>query len=164
MLVYHTSAVRVAQPDVYHSREFLDFGKGFSVTTMRDQAVRYGERFQMRGKSAFLSTYELDADSLADFKVKRFPAYDNEWLGFVLKCRKGLPVGDYDVVIGGVADDRVFRTVELFFSGEMSKSEALRRLIHLHPNNQICFRRQKAIDLCLHYIGTELLPWKNKTR
>lgn len=32
MLVYHSSNCRFTNPDVLHSREALDFGKGFYVT------------------------------------------------------------------------------------------------------------------------------------
>ena len=39
MEVYHASPVKVEKPDTLHSREFLDFGKGFYVTTLREQAI-----------------------------------------------------------------------------------------------------------------------------
>ena len=48
MEVYHASMVRVERPDVYHSRKFLDFGQGFYVTTLKDQAVKYAQRFIRR--------------------------------------------------------------------------------------------------------------------
>lgn len=34
MKLYHTSTIIVDKPDVYHSREHLDFGKGFYLTTL----------------------------------------------------------------------------------------------------------------------------------
>lgn len=39
MKVYHASMVRVEHTVVLHSRKFLDFGQGFYVTTLREQAV-----------------------------------------------------------------------------------------------------------------------------
>ncbi|HRN16042.1 MAG TPA: DUF3990 domain-containing protein, partial [Xylanibacter oryzae] len=60
MKVYHVSNVIVDKPDVMHSREALDFGKGFYVTFLHEQAVKYGERFKYRGKDAVLNVYELD--------------------------------------------------------------------------------------------------------
>lgn len=48
-----------------HSRKFLDFGQGFYVTTLRDQAVKYAQRFLRRGKSAWLNEYELDGSFLS---------------------------------------------------------------------------------------------------
>lgn len=67
-------------------------------------------------------------------------------MDFILRCRKGNDESDYDVVIGGVANDKVFNTVELFFDGLVEKSEAIRRLRYEKPNLQICFRTQKALD------------------
>lgn len=150
MEVYHASTVEVPKPDTLHSRLYLDFGAGFYVTTMLDQVQKYGARFTRRGKDAVLNTYEL-TDSLSMWKVIRFEAYDEAWLDFVTECRAGRTVGDYDIIFGGIANDKVFRTVDLYFAGDISKAECLRRLIYEKPNNQICFRTQKSIDECLTF-------------
>ena len=34
MLIYHASYTRVERPDTQHSRQNLDFGKGFYATVM----------------------------------------------------------------------------------------------------------------------------------
>jgi|GEM_PF-2530194 len=44
MILYHTSTVEIRKSDVLHSRKFLDFGAGFYVTTLKEQARRYGKR------------------------------------------------------------------------------------------------------------------------
>ena len=44
MEVYHASTMVVESPDTTHSRAFLDFGPGFYVTILQDQAVKYGEQ------------------------------------------------------------------------------------------------------------------------
>ena len=51
-----------------------------------------------------------------------------EWLDFILNCRSGKDSTDYDFVVGGVANDKVFNTVELFFDGLIDKTEAINRL------------------------------------
>ena len=61
-------------------------------------------------------------------------------------CRKGNDDTDCDVVIGGVANDKVFNTVELFFDGLIDKTEAIRRLRYEKPNLQSCFRFRKALE------------------
>ena len=53
MEVYHASTVVVDRPDTTHSRSFLDFGPGFYVTTILDQAQKYGARFSRRGKMLY---------------------------------------------------------------------------------------------------------------
>ena len=40
MLVYHSSDQCFTVPDVVHSREALDFGKGFYVTRLKEQALQ----------------------------------------------------------------------------------------------------------------------------
>lgn len=43
MMVYHGSNVIVNCPDIGHSFRPLDFGKGFYVTTVTEQAERWRE-------------------------------------------------------------------------------------------------------------------------
>ena len=45
-----------------------------------------------------------------------------------MNCRSGKDSTDYDLVVGGVANDKVFNTVELFFDGLIDKKEAINRL------------------------------------
>lgn len=156
MKVYHASSVVVDCPDTLHSRSFLDFGPGFYVTTIEQQAIDYGQRFIRRGKDAWLNTYEL-SENLKDFKVLSFDAYDESWLDFVSECRAGRILGDWDIVRGGIADDKVFRTLDLYFSGYIGKDDALRRLVYEKPNYQLCFRTQKVIEKCLTYLNSRKL-------
>ena len=89
-------------------------------------------------------------------KVLKFDSYSEEWLDFILNCRSGKDMTDYDLVLGGVANDKVFNTVELFFDGLIDKAEAINRLRYENPNMQICFRTEKALPL-LHFEGSERL-------
>ena len=158
MRVYHASDVSVERPDVSHSRNYLDFGKGFYVTTLRGQAQRYALRFVLRGRAAYLNEYDLNDGLYTGFPKKEFPSYDEEWLDFVSACRKGLDESPWEIVAGGVADDRVFRTIDLYFSGDITKGDALGRLKYERPNNQICLRSQRAIDELLTFVrSTEVL-------
>ena len=156
MEVYHASTVVVDSPDTTHSRDFLDFGPGFYVTTLQDQAVKYGARFINRGKNAILNIYEL-ADDLSKWKVITFKQYDEAWLDFVTEYRQGRVVGNYDVIIGGIANDKVFRTIDLYFAGDISKEECLRKLVFEKPNNQICIRSQQVLNECLTFKNSQRL-------
>lgn len=44
MRLFHSSEVLVEKPDTNHSRDFLDFGKGFYMTSIQEQAERYAQR------------------------------------------------------------------------------------------------------------------------
>lgn len=57
----------------------------------------------------------------------------------------------YDLVEGGVANDRVFDTIENYIEGQISKDIALGRLRYEKPNNQLCILNQQLIDECLSF-------------
>lgn len=42
MIVYHGSTEIIKNPDVIHSKKYLDFGQGFYVTTFESQAKKLG--------------------------------------------------------------------------------------------------------------------------
>ena len=154
MIVYHTSKVEVMKPDTRHSRPNLDFGRGFYVTKLKKQALNYADKFILRNQRAVLNTYEL-SDNWTQYNVKRFEMYNEEWLDFIIANRKGLPVEQFDVVEGGVANDKIFRTLELYFNGDITKADALKQLRFEKINHQICFLSQVAIDNCLTFISSE---------
>lgn len=154
MILYHGSYIEVAEPDLKHSRPNVDFGLGFYVTPLYEQAVKWCGKFKRRGRDGIISCYDIDENSYTLLKVLRFESYSEKWLDFILNCRRGNDVTDYDVVIGGVANDKVFNTVELFFEGLIDKTEALKRLRYEEPNLQICFRSEKALKQ-LHFKGSE---------
>ena len=156
MLVYHTSNQCFETPDVLHSRNGLDFGKGFYVTRLKEQAINYAQRFLKAGSDAYLHIFEFEPKS--ELRVKVFDSYNEEWLDFVCNCRKG---GEdymkYDIIEGGVANDKVYRTVDLYMSGVYNKEQALSNLIYEIPNNQLCFISQKAINSCLRFIEHSMI-------
>ncbi|MEG1780814.1 MAG: DUF3990 domain-containing protein, partial [Clostridium sp.] len=63
----------------------------------------------------------------------------------------------YDVVIGGVANDKVFDTIELFFDGLIDKTVAIERLRYEKPNFQVCFCSQKVIEQYVRFIDSEVV-------
>lgn len=156
MLVYHASDRRFNSPDVLHSRDALDFGKGFYVTRLREQAAAYADRFLKIGSDAIIHVF--DFEPAPDLKTKKFEAYDEEWLDFVCSCRNGSDVyKQYDIIEGGVANDKVYRTVDLYMTGIYNKEQALEKLIYEMPNNQLCFITQRAIDRCLKFVEHNIL-------
>ena len=156
MILYHGSFLEITQPDLIHSRLNVDFGRGFYVTPLYEQAVKWCGKFRRRGRDGIISRYEYDESREARLKILNFDSYSEEWLDFILNCRSGKDLTDYDLVRGGVANDRVFNTVELFFDGLIDKAEAINRLWYEKPNLQICFRTEKALSL-LRFEGSEKL-------
>ena len=60
MIVYHGSTEIIKQPDVIHSKKYLDFGKGFYLTSFEAQATKWAYRKGMRQeKREIVNVYEL---------------------------------------------------------------------------------------------------------
>ena len=59
MILFHSSNMVVENPDTLHSRKYLDFGRGFYLTSLYEQAVKYAQRFKRREQEAWLNTYEF---------------------------------------------------------------------------------------------------------
>lgn len=83
----------------------------------------------------------------------RFDIYDKNWLEFVALCRDGNDVGDYDMIIGGIANDRVILTLDRYFAREISQEDALGLLKFEKP--QYCIRSERMLQECLTYIQSE---------
>lgn len=155
--VFHGSYAKIEHPDLSFSRGALDFGRGFYVTAIYDQAVRWALRWRRRGRPAIVNRYTFHDEMLPelDVEVKDFPAYDRDWLRFVADNRSELRQSRYDIVRGGIADDRVFNTLELFFAKLIPEDEALARLKYEKPNQQIRIGRQDLIDRLLIFDSAE---------
>ena len=145
MIIYHGSYMEIPKPDTFHSRANVDFGTGFYTTPIYEQAKKWCNKFKRRGKTGIISRYEFDESAYKMLKVKQFTSYSEEWLDFILNCRRGQDTTDYDIVTGGVANDKVFNTVELYFENLIEKAEAIKRLRYEEPNLQIVFRSMEAI-------------------
>ena len=156
MRVYHGSTVAVEKPLVGVGRRHLDFGQGFYVTDLEQQAISWAQRPLNADKPHVINEYELDIDHIREtgFRYRHFAAYDAEWLEFVVASRRGENVWqDYDIIEGGIANDRVFNTIELYMAGLTPREETLQKLMYEKPNNQICILNQAIADDYLHFIN-----------
>lgn len=144
------------QPDCEAGRPDLDFGQGFYVTLLQDQAEGFARRKarDRKGKPV-ISVYEFDYDAaILDCAYLKFEFYDESWLDFVVASRNGQkPWAKFDLVEGGVANDRVIDTVELYTIGILDKSSALGRLSEHQPNHQICILNQAVLDKYLKFVN-----------
>ena len=165
MKVFHGSTVIVNAPLVGVGRRNLDFGKGFYVTDLKEQAISWASRPLNADKPQVLNVYEFVKEGVqkANFQYKQFMSYDVEWLEFVIASRKGLAVWQgFDVIEGGIANDRVFNTIELYSQGLIAQDVALQRLQYEQPNNQICILNQKVVDNYLHFMESSIVNEEEK--
>ena len=158
MVLYHGSYIEIEQPDISFSRDNVDFGKGFYTTPIYEQAVSWSKRFKRSHGSSIVSAYKVDVASLRNnASVKEFPDYSDEWLDFIVSSRCGKHIGGYDVVIGGVANDKVFNTIQLLLDGLIERETAIKRLSFEEPNIQYCFRKQVVLDDYLRFLSSEVV-------
>lgn len=158
VIVYHGGTEIVEHPDCRCGRRYLDFGQGFYVTDIRKQAEDWAMLMAARRKETpVLNRYRLNRDAImAEAHCKLFKAYDEDWLEFIVASRRGQPVAEaFDYIEGGVANDRVVDTVNLYMTGLMDKPTALSRLSEHQPNNQMCLLNQEITDKYLIFDGTE---------
>lgn len=157
--LYHGSFVDVPNPLTGVGRKELDFGPGFYVTSLREQAVRWANRVCIihAVDTPLVSVYEFNEDMLPnDTHCLRFDNYDRQWLDFIVSSRRGEePWKDYDIIEGGVANDQVIDTVEDYYAGRITAEQAIGQLRFAHPTHQMCISNQLVVDRCLHYIGSE---------
>ena len=151
MVVYHGSDQEIRVPDLNYGRFNLDFGKGFYVTTFKDQAEKWaGRRALIKQELPVVSQYELNTDNLL---ILEFDGYNEDWLDFVVKNRAGTTTNhQYDIIYGNIANDDVATVVNdymrLLNMGRIStagKQFFLEQLQYSKPNNQYCLVTQKSI-------------------
>ena len=104
--IYHGSNVVVNNPQIIVSGFYKDFGFGFYCTNIEKQAKKWA--LSKRGNS-IVSVF--DYQPAEDLKILSFPVMTDEWLDFVVACRRGTK-HDYDIVEGPMADDQIWEYVQ----------------------------------------------------
>ena len=78
-----------------------------------------------------------------ELKVLSFSEMTEEWLDFIVNCRRGIE-HEYDIVEGPMADDQIWDYVDDFTRGLITR-EAFWVLVKFnHPTHQILFSNEKA--------------------
>ncbi|MBO4576222.1 MAG: DUF3990 domain-containing protein [Neisseriaceae bacterium] len=154
MIVYHGSTIEIVSPDNQHSLRHLDFGQGFYVTPVLIQAERWAKRKAdlISQNYAIINEYEM-LDNWQNFNVKIFND-DNieEWLDFVANCRNGNDLyKNFDLISGKVADDKVYRVVNMYLKGIFDKERALKELKIYENYQQIALISQQSINELLTF-------------
>ena len=164
MILYHGSLEIVKEPNLFTGRKNLDFGQGFYLTDLRDQAVRWAKRRKKTnpGRNGILNIYEYTENS--NLKIKIFNGYCEEWLDFVILNRtKGEVSQDmnYDIVAGNVADDEVIvaidNYIEVLKKNRVTRNTKLALLDELSfsiPTNQYLFKTELSLS-CLKFANYE---------
>jgi hypothetical protein len=159
MICYHGSDTIVDMPRILEAKRPLDFGGGFYVTTSETQAKGWAIKVAYRNNNQHrcVNRYEFDSSKAkSELTVIHFEAADEKWLDFICNNRSGKYTGEYDIVIGPVADDRVYRVVVQYENGDVDKETALKNLKTETLCDQILFHTERSLEY-LNYIDTEVI-------
>lgn len=162
MICYHGSDTVVDAPKILNANRPLDFGGGFYVTTNEKQAENWAVKVALRNntKCRCVNRYDFNLENAKkEVTVIHFESANEEWLNFICGNRCGKPTGDYDIVIGPVADDRVYRVVVQYENGDVDKETALKNLKTEKLCDQIAFHTAKSLEY-LRYIETEVYTYE----
>ncbi len=119
MTVYHSGYQAVEKPEIRVNRNTKDFGTGFYCTVIKEQAQRWARRYNTK----IVSIY--DVRILPGLKILEFKEMTEEWLDFIVACRSGQS-HDYDIVIGAMADDRIYTYVSDYIDGTITREQRLK--------------------------------------
>jgi hypothetical protein len=146
--LFHGSNVKIENPKIDFSRNSLDFGRSFYVTSSMEQARNWAKRKSQRLGQGIpvVNVYKFVGD-FSVLKIKKFEAPNEEWLDFVISNRNENYHGEtFDIVVGPVADDSVIRTIRLYVNGIYDKEEALKRFKTEVLDDQFLFATENALE------------------
>lgn len=149
MKLYHGSNMVIEEPVLLKGQRALDFGPAFYLTSSLEQATRWAKSVARRrsGGLPIVNTYELDEQKLSSLKILHFQTADSDWLDYVVTNRRGMVVtGDYDMVIGPVANDSTLPVIDDYMAGVYTKEEAVRRLLPQKLTDQYALKSMGALD------------------
>jgi len=157
MICFHGSDVIVDNPRILDAKRPLDFGGGFYTTTSEKQAKKWAIKVSYRNNTnqKYINKYEFNLeDAKKNLNVIVFEKANEEWLDFICANRNRKYTGDYDIVIGPVADDKVYRVIVEYENGDVDKELALKRLKTETLCDQILFHTVESLKY-LKFIGVE---------
>lgn len=149
-IIYHGSNLAVPNPKILINGYYKDFGYGFYCTNIKKQAKRWA--LTKRGAS-IVNSYTYTENT----KLKKciFPKMTEEWLQFVVNCRRGKE-HNFDIVEGPMADDQIWDYVEDYTLGNITKAAFWELAKFKYPTHQIVFCTENALNT-LQFEGSECL-------
>lgn len=167
MILYHGSNAEISAIDLSKCTKFKDFGQGFYLTSIKQQACEWAHKVARRFNAGrpTLNIYEFD-DNRDGLKSLILTEPDERWAAFIInnRNRSFTDHGDmlsnhdnkYDFVHGLVANDDISTILETFLLGILPLSELSKALIYKRLNDQYSFHTLRAVSH-LKFMGSEAL-------
>ena len=149
MILYHGSNTKIEEIDLSKCRPYKDFGQGFYLTEIREQAEKMAKRtVAIYGGEPIVSEFEFDESAISTLSVKHFEEPSEEWALFVLANRSKehqQPAHSFDIVIGPVTDDTIATLFRSFNDGVIDLPMLVSGLKYKNVSSQYFFHTEKAI-------------------
>ncbi|WP_276880235.1 DUF3990 domain-containing protein [Bacteroides heparinolyticus] len=149
MKLYHGSNTAIEQIELSKCKPFKDFGQGFYLTEIREQAEQMAKRTSaIYGGEPVVTEFEFDETALNALSVKTFEESGEEWALFIMANRdrnKAHLIHCYDVVIGPVADDTIATLFRNFDDGIIDLQMLVNGLKYKKVSSQYLFHSAEAI-------------------
>jgi len=164
VLVYHGGYVPIEEIDLEKCRPYTDFGKGFYVTKFKNHAENWAKKVGKHHNSeGFVSIFNFIESSFVDYicKKKTFNGYTEEWLDFIVENRNEestVPLHNFDIVEGPVANDKVQNKLQYYIRGDISKKDFLEDLTYHEETHQVCFCTLASLQT-LKYVDRDLTKY-----
>ncbi|MBR4323530.1 DUF3990 domain-containing protein [Treponema sp.] len=176
IVLYHGSYCAVEDPDLEKCARFKDFGRGFYLTSSKEQAKSFAKITATKAKSrgyvsagekfAYISCFKIE--SVADLNIFAYETADVNWLHCIVAHRRKdvfvelrKQMESYDVISGKIANDDTNTTIMAYMGnvfGEMGSEQSDKMCISLllpeRLQDQFCFRTDKALSK-LHFLKSE---------
>lgn len=152
MRLYHGSNTKIEQVDLAKCKPYKDFGQGFYLTEIKEQAEQMARRTAtIYGGDPIVTEFEFDESALDVLSVKRFENPSEEWALFVMANRSREnthPTHSFDIVVGPVADDTIATLFRNFDDGIIDLQMLVNGLRYKKISSQYFFHTESAI----HYL------------
>lgn len=149
MKLYHGSNTKIEKIDLSKCRPYKDFGQGFYLTEIKEQAEKMASRTaHIYEGEPIVTEFEFDESALTKLSVKQFEGPNEEWALFVLANRSKenqQPTHSYDIVIGPVADDDIAQLFRNFNDGYINLTMLVEGLKYKKVSSQYFFHTEDAI-------------------
>ena len=148
MKLYHGSNTKIEKIDLSKCRPYKDFGQGFYLTEIKEQAEKMASRTaHIYEGEPVVTEFEFDESALTKLSVKQFDEPNEEWALFVLANRSKesqQPTHSYDIVIGPVADDDISQLFRNFNDGYINLAMLVEGLKYKKVSSQYFFHTEAA--------------------
>ena len=148
MKLYHGSNTKIEKIDLSKCRPYKDFGQGFYLTEIKEQAEKMASRTaHIYEGEPIVTEFEFDESALTKLSVKQFDGPNEEWALFVLANRSKesqQPTHSYDIVIGPVADDDIAQLFRNFNDGYINLAMLVEGLKYKKVSSQYFFHTEAA--------------------